>query len=79
MRENRSAEAGSTSSRFQVNRHNLIMADDGFNEVQQQLEAAASELKTANDPERRRILLREMSRLLAEAERISSQPAKIDS
>jgi hypothetical protein len=24
------------------------MADDGFNEVQQQLEAAASELKTAN-------------------------------
>ena len=55
------------------------MADDGFNEVQQQLEAAASELKTVNDPERRRILLREMSRLLAEAERISSQPAKIDS
>jgi hypothetical protein len=55
------------------------MADDGFNEVQQQLEAAASELKTANDPERRRILLREMSRLLAEAERISSRPAKIES
>jgi hypothetical protein len=55
------------------------MADDGFNEVQQQLEAAASELKTANDQERRRILLREMSRLLAEAERISSQPAKIES
>jgi hypothetical protein len=55
------------------------MTDDGFNEVQQQLEAATSELKTANDPERRRILLREMSRLLAEAERISSQPAKIDS
>jgi hypothetical protein len=50
------------------------MADDGFNEVQQQLEVAASELKTANDPERRRILLREMSRLLAEAQRISSQP-----
>jgi hypothetical protein len=55
------------------------MADDGFNEVQKQLEAAASELKTANDPERRRILLREMSRLLIEAERISSQPAKIES
>jgi len=53
------------------------MADDGFNEVQQQLEAAASELRTANDPERRRILLREMSRLLIEAERISSQPAKM--
>jgi hypothetical protein len=30
------------------------MAHDDFNEVQQQLEAAASELKTANDPERRR-------------------------
>ena len=55
------------------------MADDGFNEVQQQLETAASELKTANDPERRRILLREMSRLLADAERISSQPGKIES
>jgi hypothetical protein len=54
------------------------MADDGFNEVQQQLEAAASELKTANDPERRRTLLREMSRLLVKAERISSQPAKIE-
>ena len=62
------------SSRF--NRHNLIMADDGFKEVQQQLEAAASELKNANDPKRRRILLREMSRLLAEAQRISSQPPK---
>ena len=54
------------------------MAKDDFTEVQQQLEAA-SELKAANDPERRRILLREMSRLLAEAERISSQPAKIES
>jgi hypothetical protein len=55
------------------------MAHDGFNEVHEQLEAAASELKTANDPERRRILLREMSRLLVEAERISSQRAKIES
>jgi len=53
------------------------MADDSFKEVQQQLETAASELKTANDPERRRTLLREMSRLLAEAERISSQPPKM--
>ena len=52
------------------------MADDGFNEVQQQLETAASELTNANDPERRRILLREMSRLLAEAQRIISQPPK---
>jgi hypothetical protein len=53
------------------------MADDGFNEVQQQLEAAASELKAANDPKRRRMLLREMSRLIAEAGRISSQPPKM--
>jgi len=53
------------------------MADDGFKEVQQQLEAAASELETATDPDRRRKLLREMSRLVAEAERISSQPPKL--
>ena len=52
------------------------MADDGFNEVQQQLEATASELKTANDADRRRKLLREMSRLVGEAERISNQPPK---
>jgi hypothetical protein len=52
------------------------MGDDGFNEVQQQLEAAASELKTATDPDCRRKLLREMSRLVREAERISSQPPK---
>ena len=55
------------------------MANDDFAKVQQQLETAASELKTANDPERRRILLREMSRLLAEAQRISSQPLKMSS
>jgi len=48
-----------------------------FNEVQRQLEATASELKTANDPDRRRTLLRELNRLLAEAERISSQPPKM--
>jgi hypothetical protein len=53
------------------------MADDGFNKVQRQLEAAASELKTAKDPERRRVLLREMSRLVGEAERISRQPPKM--
>jgi hypothetical protein len=55
------------------------MADDGFSEVQRKLEAIASELKTATDPGQRRELLRVMSRLLAEAERISSQPPKIDS
>jgi hypothetical protein len=53
------------------------MAEDHFGEVQRKFEAAASELKTANDPIRRRTLLREMSRLLAQAERISSQPPKI--
>jgi hypothetical protein len=53
------------------------MANDDFAEVQRKLEATASELKTANDPDRRRTLLREMSRLAAEAERISSQPPKM--
>jgi hypothetical protein len=41
------------------------LANDDFAEVQRQLEVTASELKTATDPERRRTLLREMSRLLA--------------
>jgi hypothetical protein len=53
------------------------MAEDDFGEVKRKLEATASELKTANDPVRRRTLLRQMSRLLAQAERISSQPPKI--
>jgi hypothetical protein len=52
----------------------LHMANDDFAKVQQQLEATAAELKTANNPDRRRTLLREMSRLVAEAERISSLP-----
>jgi hypothetical protein len=55
------------------------MAKDDFTEIQRQLEAITSELKTANDPDRRRTLLREMSRLVAEAERISNQPPKIES
>jgi len=54
------------------------MPDDGFNEVQLQLEATALELKNATSPERRRMLLREMGRLVAEAERISSQPPKMN-
>jgi len=53
------------------------MANDGFNEVQQKLEAVTLELKNANDSQRRRTLLREMSRLIAEAGRISSQPPKV--
>jgi hypothetical protein len=54
------------------------MAKDEFAEVQLKLEAIASELKTANDPERRRTLLCEMSRLVAEAERISGQPPRMN-
>jgi uncharacterized tellurite resistance protein B-like protein len=54
----------------------LLMAKDDFVEIQRKLEAITSELKTANDPQRRRTLLREMSRLVAVAERISSEPPK---
>jgi len=54
------------------------MPDDDFAEVQRQLESIASELKDAPDPERRRTLLREMSRLVPDAERISSQPPKMN-
>jgi hypothetical protein len=53
------------------------MPTDGFAEVQRKLEAIASELKTTTGPEQRRELLRVMSRLVAEAERISSQPPKM--
>jgi hypothetical protein len=53
------------------------MANDDFAEVQRKLEAIASELKTARGPEQRRELLRVMSRLVAEAERISCQPPTI--
>jgi hypothetical protein len=52
------------------------MANDEFAEVQRKLEAIASELKNATGPAQRRELLRVMSRLVAEAERISSQPPK---
>jgi hypothetical protein len=53
------------------------MANDNFDKVQQQLEAVTLELKNVTDPERRRTLLREMSRLVGEAERISGQPPKM--
>jgi hypothetical protein len=49
---------------------------DSFDEVQQKLEAIVSKLKSATDPTERRTLLREMSRLLAEAQKISFQPPK---
>jgi hypothetical protein len=54
------------------------MTNHDFAKIQRQLEAITSELKTSNDPDRRRTLLREMSRLVAEAERISSQPPKMN-
>jgi hypothetical protein len=53
------------------------MATDDFAEAQRQLEATVLELKTTTDPDRKRMLLREMSRLVAEAERISTQPPKM--
>ena len=53
------------------------MPNDDFAKIQQQLEAIAAELNTANNPDRRRTLLREMSRLVAEAERISSLPPNV--
>ena len=48
------------------------MAGDGFEKVQRQREDATAELKIANDPNRRKVLLREMSLLLARAERIGA-------
>jgi hypothetical protein len=61
---------------IKVDRFYLLMAKDGFTEVQQKLEVMALELKNENDPDRRRTLLRQMGRLVAEAERISCQPPK---
>jgi hypothetical protein len=55
----------------------LKMPNVEFAEVQRKLEAIASELKTATGPEQRRELLRVMSRLVADAERISTQPPKM--
>jgi len=53
------------------------MAKDGFTDVQQKLEEIALELKNENDPDRRKTLLKEMSQLLAEAQRISGLPPKM--
>jgi hypothetical protein len=48
-----------------------------YPEIQRKLEAVTLELKTVNDSDRRRLLLREMSRLVGEAERTSGQPPKM--
>ena len=53
------------------------MAEDSFDEVRRKLEEIVSKLKIATDPNLRRTLLREMSTLLAEAQRISIKPPKI--
>jgi len=53
------------------------MPKDDFAKVQQQLETIASELKTATHSDRRKTLLREMRRLVAEAERITANPPKM--
>ena len=52
------------------------MPNNGFAELQRHLESITSGLNNATDPDRRKVLLREMSQLLAESERISSQPPK---
>jgi hypothetical protein len=54
--------------------HNPVMTDDGFEQVRQELEQTVAELKVNNNPARRRVLLKKMSRLVMEAQRISSQP-----
>jgi hypothetical protein len=65
--------SGNYIQAFRHNGHNSVMPNDDFAEIQQTLEAITLELKTANDPERRKSLLCEMSRLLAGVERISLQ------
>jgi hypothetical protein len=52
------------------------MAKDGFSEVQQKLEAIALELKNENESRSQKNTPKEMSRLLAEAQRISGLPPK---
>jgi hypothetical protein len=46
------------------------MTDNRFEELQRDLEQILVKLKAETEPERRRFYLREMSRLLAEADRI---------
>lgn len=45
-----------------------------FDELQRDLESTLSKLKVEKDSERRRVLLREMNRLLAEGDRILEIP-----
>jgi hypothetical protein len=50
------------------------MAEQKFTTVQRELEETLSKLKGETDPKTRRLLLREMRRLLAEAERSADSP-----
>jgi|HubBroStandDraft_3_1064219.scaffolds.fasta_scaffold220634_2 hypothetical protein len=55
--------------------HNLRrMAERKFDELQRELELTLTKLKAEKVPELRRILLREMNRLLAEGDRILQIP-----
>jgi hypothetical protein len=55
------------------------MAEKKFDEIQRDLELAIWELKIAKDPEQRRHILSEMSRLLAEGNRILETPSNPNS
>jgi len=50
------------------------MAEKKFDELRREREQTLAELTAENDPERRRVLLREMNRLLAEGDRILEIP-----
>jgi hypothetical protein len=52
----------------------LKMDTKKFDELQRELEETLAKLKAEKEPELRRILLREMSRLLAEGDRILQIP-----
>jgi hypothetical protein len=55
----------------------IIFAEMGakkLDELQRELESTLSKLKAEKEPGRRRLLLREMSRLLAEVDRILQTP-----
>jgi hypothetical protein len=52
----------------------LKMDTKKFDELQRELEETLAKLKAEKEPELRRILLREMNRLLAEGDRILQMP-----
>ena len=52
------------------------MTENRFEELQRDLEQTLVKLKAETEPEPRRVLLREMSRLLAETDRVLQAPKK---